>query len=112
MALSTSQTLQTAAVATGNGETINAIEYGTIRVQVTGITTATITWEGSLNGLDWVGIPAINRNSGARALTATADGIYELIGGIQLRARISSWTSGAITAYAVANGAVGTIAAW
>ena len=96
--------LQNAATATGNGTAlectpVNDGAYYSLTAQVAGITTATITWEGTVDGTNWVAIQATNLNSGAAATTATADGIVRItvLGLRQVRARISAYTSGTIT---------------
>lgn len=95
--------LQSAAVATGNGTAVS-VGGGTdggftvLGLQVVGITTATITVEGTIDGTNWVALMVENLNSGAKATTITANGIYRLVcsGLCQVRARISAWTSGTI----------------
>ena len=96
--------LQSAAVATGDGTAADCTPvadgpYYTLTAQVQGITTATITWEGTVDGANWVAIQATNLNSAAAATTATADGLFRLtvLGLRQVRARISAWTTGAVT---------------
>lgn len=93
--------MQSGAVATGNGTTFSAGGHGynTLGMQVVGITTATITFEATIDGTNWVSLLATNVASGAAAATATADGIYraDIASLHQVRARISAWTSGAIT---------------
>ena len=73
--------------------------YATLTAQVVGITTATITWEGTVDGTNWVAIQATNLNTGSAATTATADGLYRInvTGLLKVRARISAWTAGTIT---------------
>lgn len=92
-------TLQSAAAATGNGTAMNVGGLSQVGVQIAGITTATVTFEGTLDGTNWVAIRAYNMNSGAAATTATADGLLVLpvMGLTQIRARISAYTSGTIT---------------
>lgn len=99
-------TLQSAAVATGNGTTIDVTSYDVIGIQVVGITTATITWEVSIDGTNFVGILVAPVTTGTGALTATADGVFALdCSGLSLlRARISAWTSGTITVTALLRG--------
>lgn len=94
---------QSAAVATGNGTAADCTPvsdgpYYSATVQVKGITTATITWEGTVDGTNWVAVLATNLTAGTDATTATADGIYRLtvLGFKQVRARISAYTSGTI----------------
>jgi hypothetical protein len=101
--------MQVAAVATGNGTVIVTTELDggamtAVTFQVTGITTATITWEATIDGT-WVAVQATNLNSGTAATTATADGLYRFtcLGLMQVRARISAWTSGTITVTGVAS---------
>lgn len=96
--------MQSAAVATGDGtvmyptsKTMGA--FNTLTAQVKGITTVTITWEGTVDGTNYVGFLMAPVTTGTGALTATADGIYRgtVAGFTQVRARISTWTTGATT---------------
>lgn len=96
--------MQSAAVATGNGTavTCTSTENGalsSLTMQVVIVTTATITFEGTIDGTNWIAILATNLTSAAAATTATASGLYRctVTGLIQARARISGWTSGAVT---------------
>ena len=96
--------LQNAAVATGNGTAMECtdISGGALKklaIQVQGITTATITWEVTIDGTNWKGILVAPVTTGTAALTATADGIFtvDVTGMSQFRARISAWTTGTIT---------------
>lgn len=99
--LATTVTMQSAAVATGNGTAVNVAAggYVTLVAQVTGITTATITWEATIDDSTWVAIRATDLTSGTAASTATANGLFSLtVSGLsQVRARISAYTSGTIT---------------
>lgn len=100
--------LQTAAVATGNGTPMSLLGYNTVVCQVEGITTATITWEATQDGTNWVGVAVADLNSTtrARALTTTADGMVMLddVAGLSsFRARISAWSSGTINVTARAS---------
>lgn len=92
-------TFQSAVVATGNGTTLRLDGASGVLAQVTGITTATITWEATLDGTNYVAVKATNLTSGTAATTATADGLYLLnaSGATLVRARVSSWTDGTIT---------------
>ncbi len=92
--------MQTAAVATGNG--VPAPTAGAISgemMKITGITTATITFEATCDDTNWDSVQATNTATGAVATTATANGTYFVpaAGYTQVRARISAWSSGAIT---------------
>jgi hypothetical protein len=96
--------MQSAAVATGDGTAIDCSDISigamaTFTAQVTGITTATITWEGTIDGTNWASVQAIPLATGTAATTATANGIYRFscLGLASVRARISAWTSGTIT---------------
>ena len=101
--------LQSAAVAVGNGTVMGCTDVSggaltAVAMQVTGITTATITFEATIDGSNWLSILAENVTTGAEATTAAANGIYRVmcLGMVQVRARISSWTSGTITITGVA----------
>jgi hypothetical protein len=98
--------LQSAAVAVGNGTAVvptNSDEgaFTLLTLQIVGITTATITWEASVDGTNYVAVNARNVNTQVVATTATADGLYRInaTGYFSLRARISAWTSGTIYVY-------------
>jgi hypothetical protein len=92
--------MQDGATATGNGTawTTDTGGFNTLAMQVEGITTATITFEATVDGSNWVAVQATNLTSGTAATTATADGLYRLdVSGLyQVRARISAYTSGTI----------------
>lgn len=101
-----STTLQSGAEATGNGTTfdLNAF-YGHVTVQVTGITTATVTLETSNDGgTTWDTKIAMNEETGAVATSISANGTFScsVLGVKKFRARISAYTSGTIYVYAVA----------
>lgn len=92
--------LQNAAGATGNGQILDCAGYSAAGLQVTGTFVGTITWEVSNDGgTTWVGILAAPTTTGTGALTATTTGIYVVdVSAIEkLRARVSAYTSGAIT---------------
>lgn len=96
------KTLQDAAAATGNGTAMDVGGLSTVGVQVTGTFVGTITWEGTIDETNWVAVRALNLNTGAVATTATAAGLVQIpVAGLsQLRARVSAYTSGSITAVA------------
>lgn len=93
-------TMQNAATATGNGTTLSVVGYGTAVVQVTGTFSATITFEGTADGTNWHAISATQIGAATIATTATTTGIYRLsVAGLSsIRARISSYSSGSVTA--------------
>ena len=96
--------MQSAAVATGNGTAAEVTDetggYRVLTVQVQGITTATITFEGTVDDTNWVAIAFMTLADGSTlATTAAADGLYRatVTGLSQVRARMSAWTTGTIT---------------
>ena len=99
--------MQSAAAATGNGTAIDTTDaigcYSTLALQVKGITTATVSFEATIDGTNWVALRMTPIATGTTATTATADGIYQadVRGLLQVRARISAWTSGTITVTAI-----------
>ena len=93
-------TLQNAAVATGDGTAINMKGWHELVIHVTGITTATVTFEGTVNDSTWFSVGMAAVATGTVATSATADGAFYLPRGLHLskfRARISAYTSGTIT---------------
>ena len=101
--LTIQRTLHSGATATADGTALPC-EDGrtgakTVAIfQITGITTATITFKGTVDGTNYVAIPVTNLNSGTAATTATADGIYRVtcIGLLNMLADITAYTSGTI----------------
>src|SRR3990167_3182689 len=96
------QILYSAAGADTNGETINCDGLGTVCVQLTGTLTSVIVYfEGTVDGTNWIGVLGWNRNTGVKALSATAAGLYVVdVAGLHLfRARLD-WTAGSVTATA------------
>ena len=96
--------MQNAATATGNGTSIECTggtrgAMTVLTLQVTGITTATITFEATIDGSNWVAVQVTNLNDGSESTTATANGLYRLtcLGLVSVRARISAYTSGTST---------------
>lgn len=88
-------TLQNAAAATGNGDQISVKGWDGIAVQVTGTFTATITFEGTLDGSTWVSLQAYNVATGAVSTTSTAaaDYLIAVAGFEYFRTRVT-WSSG------------------
>ena len=104
--------MQSAAVANGNGTAITPTQgdngsFPVLTAQVQGITTATINWEGSIDGTNFVAIPAQNVATQISATTTTADGIFRIntAGLMSIRARISGWSAGTITVTGVCSAA-------
>jgi len=96
----TSTTMQNAAAATGNGTTLNVSGYAVAIVQVTGTFSATITFEASTDDATWTAILAHSIGTGGLSSTATAVGDYRIStsGYKSIRARISTYVSGNVTA--------------
>lgn len=96
---------QTAAVATGAGTDIDVSGYDSLAIQVTGITTATVSFQGTIDGSNWYAVPFYN-SAGSVVSSATADGIFvsgePFTGYLRLRTNITAWTSGTINVYVVA----------
>lgn len=98
---------------------LNMPGVGSVAFQVTGTFTATITFEASVDGTNYVAVPATNLVSGAKATTATAAGIYlvHAPGVRYTRARVSAYTDGAVvvsangTTAVLASDALGTAGA-
>lgn len=103
------QTLQSAAGATGNGTPLNVSGMSVAGVHLRGTFSATVTWEGSIDGTNWSSIRAMNMGDGVVAATATTAGLYLLsVAGLSLiRARISAFTSGNVTVEGQASAMVG-----
>jgi hypothetical protein len=101
--------LQSAAVATGNGQPATMVGYNTVCCQVLGTFVGTITFEETLDGTNWVssaGYPSggtASASSATYTTTATAPGIwtFPIPARYQFRARISAYTSGSITVNAL-----------
>lgn len=103
------QTLQNAAAANGNGSLLQNISaYGAANIQITGTFSATVNFEITLNGTNYVAAQATNLSSGAAVTTATAPGIFLVYapGSLYFRARVSSYVSGAVTVTARATPAL------
>ncbi len=97
-------TLQNGATGTGNGQVLTLSPTGSANgasVQVVMSGTATITFEATFDSgsSNWTAVAATNVASGTAATTATASGIYTIAipGAQQVRARISSYSSGTVT---------------
>ena len=89
--LQTVTVLQDAAVAVGNGNTATSYGFQTWLFQAVIATTATVTFEGSLDGgTTWVSLGTLSAN-GKLAVNEP----WPLV-----RGRISAWTAGAVSVYA------------
>lgn len=72
---------------------------GGVGVQVTNTFSATLQFEMTIDGTNWVAVQATSVTTGAVATTATATGIYrfDVVGALSVRARASAFTSGTAT---------------
>ena len=87
--LSEAKTLLSAVVATGASQPVQADAGQPAFLQVVGITTATVALQGSLDGTTYATI----------GTALTADGIITIANAPKyLRANVTAWTSGTITA--------------
>ena len=59
-----------------------------------------MTFEGTIDDDNWVAVRAFNLNDGSVGTTAAAAGLFQIpVSGLsKLRARVSAYTSGAVTA--------------
>jgi len=71
---------------------------GSVSVQLTGTWTATVTFEVSNDGTNWVAVELTTPDGAAAASTATTTGIYcgPIAAHFKFRARCSAYTSGTI----------------
>jgi hypothetical protein len=92
-------TFHSGATGTAVGTPADVSGLPTVGIQVTGITTATVTFQGTIDKTNWEAVEAVNMGSAAVGTQATADGIYSVptAGLKQLRANITVHTSGEIT---------------
>jgi len=94
--------LYTAAGADTNGVVIDCQGLSTVCVQLTGtLTSVVVYWEGNVDETNWIGVLGWNRNTGIKAISATAVGVYviNVTGLSQFRARLDH-TTGTVTATA------------
>lgn len=73
--------------------------YGTLTLQVTGTFVATVTFEASQDGSNWIEIRGQDLNSGTWATSASAPGIFmfPVSGLAKIRVRVSAYTSGTVS---------------
>lgn len=94
------KTLQSAATSTGTGTAMAVGGLSGVMLQVEETFSATVTPQVTIDGSLWKGIQVVNITTGAVSSTITAAGMYwvPLAGADQLRANITSYTSGSVTA--------------
>ena len=104
-ATTSSNTLQSAAAATGNGISLVTDGLATVIFTVTGTFVGTITFEATEDGTNYTGINVLQAGSNTLGSTTTTTGTFvgSCTGFINVRARISAYTSGSITVTAHAS---------
>jgi hypothetical protein len=100
--------MQVAAAATGNGTVLTSINgtnggYSVATIQVTGTFDATVTFEATVDGTNYVSLLMENLTTGAFTTTVVGTaqvGIFRCtaLGLVKIRARISTYASGTVTA--------------
>lgn len=97
------QVLQNNATATGDGTVINIQGWSSITVVVTGITTATVQFQATVDGATWDQIGCARASDGTVFSVVSQNGsfICSVPGYLAFRAPISSYTSGSISVRAV-----------
>lgn len=91
--------MQDAIGATGNGNIIDVAGLASLGLQVSGTFVGTVTFEATVDDTNWVALQVAAVNTGAISTTATAPGLFwaAVAALSKVRARVSAWTSGAIT---------------
>ena len=92
--------MQDAAEATGNGTVLDVTAKAGAAVQVSGTFVGTVTFEVTQDGTNYVSILGENVADGTLSTTTTSTGVFVFpTSGLRgLRARVSAYTSGSITA--------------
>lgn len=77
---------------------ISTVGKGSVGVQLSGTWTGTVTFEGTIDGTNWVAIKGTPLASTTGASTATQSGLWQVpVSGLnQFRARFSTASSGAV----------------
>lgn len=97
--------LQNAAGENGNGDTLDVANYSSLCLDVKGTFTATVNFEARVSSATWVAIQGVDiSDDTTKATTATAAGTYRfnVEGILEVRARVSGYSSGAVTVTAFA----------
>ena len=103
--LVTSSAMQVAAVATANGATLDTSKAVVATLQIVIVTTATVSPEATNDGTNWGALTCypLGSTSGATSFTSTAIVRCNTSAIQKIRARLSAWTSGAVTVYGTAS---------
>jgi hypothetical protein len=102
------KTLQSAATATGTGNTLTISPGVTptngVTAQITGTFSGTVTWRATLDNVNYVDVIGTNLTDGTQSTTATAPGLYSFIlpRVVGFRGAITTYSSGSITVTAAA----------
>ena len=96
-------TFHSAVVTNTNGAAMDVSQLPKVGIQVEGIVTATVTFQGTIDNETWYAVEAVNRNDGSKSTSTTSDGIFSLsVAEFKMvRCPISSWVSGTITVKAI-----------
>jgi hypothetical protein len=98
-------TFQSGATAVGNGQQMDVSGYATVAVQITFSLTATVTFEGSVDGATYSTVSYVTTNSGSSSTTVTSTNLlrFNVVGLKYFRCRISTYTSGTVDAVGYAS---------
>lgn len=93
--------MQSAATGNGDGNPLSTLGYATSLISVTGTFSATVNFEASADGTtNWV--PVLGTKAGTTTTSTVAteagDWIFNVAGFTNIRARVSGFTSGSVTA--------------
>jgi hypothetical protein len=106
-------TLQNAATANGNGTPMDVSGYSSLSLVITGTFDATVYFEGTIDGANWIKLTSVPWNSGgfwADSWTEAGSFVTSVGSLSQVRARIADYVSGTVTVKAVGSLAFSTIA--
>lgn len=102
--------MQDGATGTGNGVTFNVQGLATLCIQLSGtMTSLTVTFEATADNTNWKAVQVVNLSTGALSTTSTAAGLFVVpcASLSQVRARVSTYGSGAVTATGLGSVAAG-----
>jgi len=87
------------AVEAANGVEVYVIGAEAISFQLTGLDSDTVTFQGTIDGTNWVSISCRRNDTTTDADTATADGIYFVLqpNFSKVRADLTTWSAGQVT---------------
>lgn len=90
---------QSAVVTDTNGTAMSVAGLATLGIQVEGITTATVTFQGTIDGSTWYSLLATNVTSGVTATSTASDGLFRVtVSGLdRVRCPVSGYSGGTIT---------------